>query len=78
MITIKNVGFYSHARADNETCKLCHNVESGDVLIYGYDLEGEGICGKCLLHHYDSTKGLWVTDKPEMITENQKKVFWQL
>jgi len=54
MPTIKNVGYYTHTQVQSgETCKLCHDVEEGDVLIYEYDLEGEGICGKCLLEHYN-------------------------
>jgi len=54
-----------------DDCKICHNPDYGDVLI-------NGICGKCLLHHYDSTIGLHVTDKPEVINPDQKKYFWEL
>lgn len=38
-------------------------------------LEGEN---KHLQHEYDTTRGLWVTDKPEVLTEEQKEVFYQL
>jgi hypothetical protein len=33
---------------------------------------------KHLQHEYNTTRGLWVTDKPEVLTEEQKEVFWQL
>jgi len=41
-------------------------IENGEKLI------------KHLQHEYDTTRGLWVTDKPEVLTEEQKEYFWQL
>jgi hypothetical protein len=55
-LKIRLIGNYKVRQAEpEENCKVCNNVEFADVLI-------EGVCGKCLLHHYDSTKGLFVTD----------------
>ena len=31
-----------------------------------------------LQHHYDSTIGLWCTDKPEIIPKDKKHLFFQL
>ena len=31
-----------------------------------------------LQYEIDTTRGLWCADQPEVLTEEQKKVFWQL
>ena len=42
------------------------------------DLEVLSLQFKQLEYEHDTTRGLWVTDKPQVLTEGQKKVFWQL
>ncbi len=56
MLSIRIVGNYGFKQGDPEDCIICHNADWGDVII-------EGICGKCLHHHRDSTLGLWATDQ---------------
>ena len=74
-LRIKIVGNYSISQVgsnclghqsndETDDCKICHNPDFGDVII-------EGICGRCLLHHYDTTIGLWATDLPEELSDSK-------
>ena len=67
-LSIQRVGAYSmtHLNTNKKACKLCGDADWADVII-------EGICGKCLLHHYDSTIGLHVTDRPDLLSDEEKK-----
>ena len=55
-LKIKIVGNYMYPMAESTDCKICGNADWGDVII-------EDICGKCLLHHRDTTVGLYAMDK---------------
>jgi hypothetical protein len=49
----------------NETCQLCWDKTLPEIL-------------KSLQERYDTTIGLWCTDKPELIPENIKHLFHRL
>jgi hypothetical protein len=64
-LIFKRVGNYSMYQSNMTTdnCKICEQADWGDVLVQPNRNVREFICVKCLLHHYDSTKGLMATDK---------------
>jgi len=62
-LIFKRVGNYSMGQANDEDCYICKNADFGDVLVKSNS--DKYVCVKCLLHHYDSTKGLYATDKKE-------------
>lgn len=60
-LSMRIIGNYKIKQAKpEENCEICNNVYFGDVLI-------DGICGRCLRHHYDNTIGLFCTDRPDLI-----------
>ena len=55
-LSIKTVGNYRYPQGEVTDCKICNNADWGDIVI-------NGICGKCLHHHRDTTIGLYAMDK---------------
>jgi len=52
-----------------------HDIKWRDDLIR--KLQGKDVVAK-LVHHKDTTVGLWATDKPEAIPDDIKDLFWEL
>ena len=74
-LKIRIVGNYSIKQAEpEENCRICGNVDFGDVLI-------NGICGKCLVDFHAFNYGGWATDSLDKIlgvvcdSENQPHQF---
>lgn len=77
-LLFKRVGNYSTNQAKpTDHCFLCKNEKFGTILV-GLPTSGGNVCVDCLLHEYDSTRGLIVIDKPEILTKEQKKYCFEL
>lgn len=88
-LLFQRVGDYSMNQCSPDIhCSICGTPKMGTVLVQTKDNWEEclgkmvrvieHICIDCLLHEYESTRGLWCTDKPELIPKDKKHLFFQL
>ena len=60
---------------DIDTLKQIHDARINELGLANQSLSG---VIKELQHFKDSSLGLWVTDKPDVIPEEHKELFWEL